>query len=406
MSISEMLFARKQQIDALLQLTRAINSNSKEAKLFELFQGLLQEQMGVSKLCLFYQREKWTNIFQYGAPIKLNAEIVLQELIYHNQIVDLAENTIAGLDDYSFLIPILHKDSALAFLVIDPIIPSMYGTRDEKLHFIETLTNIIITAIENKRLFKQQLQQAGLREQLHLAGQLQSQLVPKNLPYREELQIDSIYLPHDEVGGDYFDYFLSHQKHHVFCVADVSGKGISAALLMSNLQATLRALLLQNLSLKEIILELNKRILEITKQEKFITLFLAVYDEASGELSYVNAGHVAPYLCIEEKIVPLVSNTNMLGILDTLKSFEVQKITLQKEALLLLYTDGLSELQNEQEEYFEHSAFQRFLHLFQSMHPKHFNEKLKDQIHIYRGETPISDDITVMTIRMKRPSLI
>lgn len=406
MSISEMLFARKQQIDSLLQLTRAINGNSKEGELFALFQQLMQEQMGVSKLTLFYKREKWVNTFHFGENEILQAELVLQELLYHKQIVDLSENAIPGLEAYSFLIPIHHKEQALAFLLIDPIIPSMYGTRDEKLHFIETLANIIITAIENKRLFKQQLQQVGLREQLHLAGQLQSQLVPKNLPYLDTLQIDAIYLPHDEVGGDYFDYFLSHHQHHVFCVADVSGKGISAALLMSNLQATLRALLLQDLSLKEIIHELNRRILEITKQEKFITLFLAVYNEKSRLLSYVNAGHVAPYVYNNQAWMRLHSNTNMLGILDRLKPFEVQEVLLDAKALLLLYTDGLSELQNEREEYFENEAFDKFLSLFHSMQPKHFNEKLKEQINEYRGQAAIGDDITVMTIRVQQsPSL-
>jgi sigma-B regulation protein RsbU (phosphoserine phosphatase) len=400
MSISEMLHARKRQIDSLLKLTRAINSNSKEVELFDLFRTLMEEQMGVSKLTLFYKREIWINTFHFGDCPILNSDIVLQELQYHKQIVDLSENAIIGLEEYSFLIPILHKEQALAFLLIDPIIPSMYGTRDEKLHFTETLANIIITAIENKRLFKQQLQQAGLREQLHLAGQLQSQLVPKNLPYADNLQIDSIYLPHDEVGGDYFDYFLSHHNHHVFCVADVSGKGISAALLMSNLQASLRALMLQDLSLKEIIHELNKRILSITKQEKFITLFLAVYNENTKSLHYVNAGHVAPYVFTADTNIRLHSNTNMLGILDRLKPFEVQEISLEKDSLLLLFTDGLSELQNEKEQYFEDVALDQFGHLFHTMQPKHFNSKLVEQIQQYRGQMPIGDDITVMTIRV------
>lgn len=400
MSISQILNARKRQIDSLLQLTRAINSNSKESELFQLFGTLMAEQMGVKELVLFYKREKWTNAFQFGDANHLSPEIVLQELIYHKQLADLRENEIIGLERYSFLIPILHKEQALAFLLIDPIKPSVFGTSDEKLHFIETLANIIVTAIENKRLFKQQLQQVGLREQLHLAGQLQAQLVPKELPYKDELQIDSIYLPHDEVGGDYFDYFLSHHKHHVFCVADVSGKGISAALLMSNLQASLRALMLQDLSLKEIIQELNTRILAITKQEKFITLFLAVFNESTKELHYVNAGHVAPYLYNNGESIRLHSNTNMLGILDHLKPFEVKHIQLEKDALLLLFTDGLSELQNEREAYFEDTSFDTFLSLFHSMQPKHLNEKLVEQIQNYRGEMPIGDDITVMTIRL------
>ncbi len=400
MSISQILNARKKQIDALLQLTRAINSNSKETELFESFRTLMQEQMGVTQLTLFYKREIWTNAFHFGTSAALDPALVLQELIYHKQITNLEESFIPACDSYSYLIPILHKEQPLAFLLIDTIKPSVYGTRDEKLHFIETLANIIVTAIENKRLFKQQLQQASLREQLHLAGQLQAQLVPKTLPNKAELQIDSIYLPHDEVGGDYFDYFLSHHNHHVFCIADVSGKGISAALLMSNLQASLRALMLQDLSLKEIIHELNNRINAVTKQEKFITLFLAVFNESTHELYYVNAGHVAPYLFNNGESIRLHSNTNMLGILDHLKPFEAKHISLSKDALLLLFTDGLSELQNEKEEYFEDLAFDQFFKLFHSMQPQHFNEKLEEQIQNYRGQTPIGDDITVMTIRL------
>jgi sigma-B regulation protein RsbU (phosphoserine phosphatase) len=400
MSISQILNARKRQIDSLLQLTRAINSNSKEAELFELFCDLMQVQMGIAKLVLFYKRDVWVNVCQLGESTQVASELVLQELLYHKHITDLEETFIPGCAGFSFLIPIRHKEQALAFLLVDKIKPSFFGTRDEKLHFIETLANIIVTAIENKRLFKQQLEQVGLREQLHLAGQLQSQLVPKQLPYNNELQIDSIYLPHDEVGGDYFDYFLSHHKHHVFCIADVSGKGISAALLMSNLQASLRALMLQDLGLKEIVHELNNRILAITKQEKFITLFLAVYNQESRELHYVNAGHVAPYLFIDGMSKRLISNTNMLGIFDKLKSFEVQHLHLTKHTFLLLFTDGLSELQNEQEQFFEDTELDQFLHLFNSMEPKHFNAKLVQHIHAFRGKMPIGDDITVMSIRL------
>ena len=90
----------------------------------------------------------------------------------------------------------------------------------------------------------------------------------------------------------------------------------------------------------------------------------------------------------------------MLGILDHLKPFEAKLITLSKDALLLLFTDGLSELQNEKEEYFEDLAFDQFFKLFHSMQPQHFNEKLEEQIQNYRGQTPIGDDITVMTIRL------
>ena len=109
--------------------------------------------------------------------------------------------------------------------------------------FIQTITNLIVVAIENNKMAVEQLKQAAMKKELELAAQMQSLLFPPSLPSNESYEIHATYLPHQEVGGDYYDYIPLSDHEFAICMADVSGKGIAAALLMANFQANLHALI-------------------------------------------------------------------------------------------------------------------------------------------------------------------
>ena len=110
------------------------------------------------------------------------------------------------------------------------------------LRFIELLTNVLIVALQNKRLELERVRQEATRRELELAADLQSMLVPADWPRDRDVDVAAFYKPHLEVGGDYYDVFSVDEDRLVFCMADVSGKGIAAAFLMSNFQANLRAI--------------------------------------------------------------------------------------------------------------------------------------------------------------------
>src|SRR5690606_1439049 len=141
------------------------------------------------------------------------------------------------------------------------------------LPYVQTLTNIIVVAIENKKLFKENIRRAQITKELELAQDMQKLLFPQALPNTDVIQVAATYLPHAQVGGDYYDFIQLNNHEFIFCMADVSGKGVAAALLMSNVQATLHSLVNYTHDLKNIVSELNRRVITNTKSEKFVSLF-------------------------------------------------------------------------------------------------------------------------------------
>src|SRR5690606_34792544 len=194
-------------------------------------------------------------------------------------------------------IPVAQKRNNLAIAFVGGIYDdeSRFDSEDA-LRFIQALSNIIIIAIENKKLARKQLAQEALRKELEIASDVQQFLFPEKLPNTRNLKIEASYLPHDRVGGDYYDYIPINQNQFLICVADVSGKGIPAALMMSNFQASLRTLVRLTPNLVDIIEALNYQVLENTKGEKFITFFAGIYDIRLKTMVFVNAGHNPPIL--------------------------------------------------------------------------------------------------------------
>ena len=217
--------------------------------------------------------------------------------------------------------------------------------------YIQTLSNIITVAIENKRLFKETIQQEALKREMELASRMQSMLIPtkERLPSNENINMFAFYHPHYEVGGDYYDVIELNENEIGFCIADVSGKGISAAILMSNFQANLQALFTEEISLEKLVGKLNKRVLDSANGEKFITLFIARYNYATREMKFINAGHNPPllYHLNSKELIPLKNGTVGMGMLDDLPFVNEQAIIMDEPSKLFCYTDGLVEVLDE-----------------------------------------------------------
>ena len=166
------------------------------------------------------------------------------------------------------------------------------------LNFIQTISSIIIVAIENIRLFNESLRQEALKKELELASRMQKMLIPDNshMPRNPKVIVNGFYYPHYEVGGDYYDCIKLSDTKTGLCIADVSGKGISAAMLMSNFQASLRALFTHDIQLETLVHKAQFNCDVNAAGEKFITFFVARYDHESGMLEYINAAHNPPVL--------------------------------------------------------------------------------------------------------------
>jgi sigma-B regulation protein RsbU (phosphoserine phosphatase) len=400
LTAGKLLKAKQLQIDSLLALTRAVNTNTKEIDLYELYELFLRNQMHVDQLILYYHREHWECVCLFGTDKIIPHQIVEQQFIYTNQLRNLEEQPLPETDSFNYLIPVFHKQRPLAFALVGRVVPDEYGTVDEKLNFIQTITNIIVSAVENKRLFKKQLTQQAYKKELDLARQMQNLLIPEKLPNNEKIKMHAVYLPHNEVGGDYYDCIDLNDEKISFCIADVSGKGVPAALLMSNFQATLRTLAKQNYTTERLIKALNSRICEVTRLESFVTLFYAKYNLVSKKLLYVNAGHIPPLLCNSKGVKHLSEGTTLIGMFEDLPHIKVGEIYLEEESTLLLYTDGLSDTVNEKDEYFGNAEIENFASLYYSMQPKEFNEKLMERLNAYKGNALPIDDISILTCKL------
>jgi sigma-B regulation protein RsbU (phosphoserine phosphatase) len=197
------------------------------------------------------------------------------------------------------------------------------------------------------------LEQEALKKEMEVASRIQTQLIPgpEDLPNHRKLSLHSFYHPHWGVGGDYYDVFPLSRNSIGFCVADVSGKGIAAALLMSNFQAVIRTLFTSGIDLRKLVHQLNERVNSSANNEKFITMFIGKYNLRSRRLTYVNAGHLPPLLFDTKKLH--LSNLDQgcigLGMLDIIPSVEIGKVTIPRNAKLMAFTDGLIELERENE---------------------------------------------------------
>lgn len=342
------------KLNALLEITLAINDNVSIDELTRRFEKLLTEDLMIGKVMVIKLGEKWECILNSGFSEDFFGQLSIQsDLMTYKEISFVTAEPDSFQEPLDIVIPVTHKDEPIAYVLIGDIEEEGEGMSPllKHLKYIQTLSNIIIVAIENKRLFQETLRQEALNREMELASRMQSMLIPKmeQLPANGNISMYAFYHPHFEVGGDYYDVVRLNENEIGFCIADVSGKGISAAILMSNFQANLQALFTEEISIENLLEKLNRRVLKSAKGEKFITLFIARYNYKSRELKYVNAGHNPPilYRTASKEIVQLTDGSVGMGMLDELPFIKVQTMTMDERSKLLCYTDGLVEVLNE-----------------------------------------------------------
>ena len=235
---------------------------------------------------------------------------------------------------------------------------------------------------------------------MELAGDMQKMLVPSTFPKSEIFELSSIYIPMLGVGGDYFDFIEFPDDKFVFCIADISGKGIAASLLMANFQANFHSLVHKRTSLDTFVRDLNHSLFRITQGDKFLTLFIAEFDKKTYTLKYINAGHNLPVMAMDGAVQKLDKGCTILGAFPELNEMEIGEIAVNKEALILTYTDGLSDVQDDKGTPFDEDFLMQFTLQNESSSASIFNEKLMEEINRFKGNQEFPDDITVLTCKV------
>src|SRR5436190_2158781 len=396
--LQKQLDRKELELNALLEITQAINSNVPEESLYKMFNFTLRSNLSIKKLGLYVFDEKWRCVVNFGTTSGF-LKIPLDESFHLlRQVHKLSEfDRECAFHEFDLVIPVAHQSETLAVVFIGGLESiKLNHEYEDSIKFIQALSNIIIVAIENKKFARKRLEQEAFRKELEIASDVQQFLFPDKLPSSDRLKMVASYLPHDMVGGDYYDYVPINKNQFLMCVADVSGKGIAAALMMSNFQASLRTLLRQMPNLSEIIEALNYQVLENTKGEKFITFFAAIYDLNLKTLVYVNAGHNPPLLYDKKNGIRLLEDgCTVLGAMHPLPFLKEGFVTDLDDFLLFCYTDGLTETVNEKGEEFGQSSLIKY---FESNHAKDLNTIHQDIIvalHGFNGKNSYRDDITM-----------
>lgn len=273
-----------------------------------------------------------------------------------------------------------------------------YDIDDEDLEYLSSLANLAIGALENARLLDEMIVKERLEEDLRIAAEIQQGLLPRALPPIPGFDIAARTIPTQQVGGDCYDTIELAGGRVLITIADVSGKGTPASLLMASVQAAVRALAYLSLPLDELVSRINDVIYQNTGADKFITAFFGIVDPESKTFTYVNAGHNPPLHFRSDGVGKLELGGVILGIMPTLIPYEIGSVAIEPGDLLVLYTDGVSEAFDAKlEEYGE----VRMRALFESRRvgsAAEALEQLRADVFAFMDAAPQSDDITIVTL--------
>jgi len=380
-------------------ISTAINENLETDALLSLFIDFLKDKLDIGQIIFFSAANKnWELLGHLG----ITGVPELKDFDLYNDAKDIrvGDYTINGVNEsFEILIPVHHHGKLLSLLFladseekigISPIIKHM--------NFIQTLANLISVAIVNKRLHKEEIEKERLNREMELAADMQNSLIPPNDFDNDRLNLNAHYHPHHLIGGDYYDYFVDEDRI-VFCMADVSGKGISAAIFMSNFQAKLHALLKNtDLRLAELVDKLHSEIDQISKGDRFITFFIGEFNFDTRLLEYVNAGHNPPLLLKDNEIMELKKGTTGLGMVRSLPTVNVGSVVLQAKNMILCYTDGITETINEKEEWYGEERLRTIFKNNSSGSSKTTNTALLKSITEFKGAMEDHDDFALLTL--------
>jgi phosphoserine phosphatase RsbU/P len=402
MSMTQDLAAELQQerfaLSSLLDFARTLTPDLGPRGIVR---SVLRTVMGKSliKEAFAYVGTNETGYFELAAHAGF-AGFPLHERIDSEQL----DKMLSGGPKNAVLVPLVGADGAgyLGLLALGPSInPNLSG--ESEATYLASLAALTSIALTNAMLFDREKQTAAERErmesELRLAREIQFSLLPQKLPHLEGVEIAAVSRPSEWVGGDYYDVIDLGAQRILICVADVVGKGIGAALTMSNMQAALRALAAimreGHLTLIEVVTKLNRLMTESTAPERFITAAFAILDAKHHKIETVIAGHPNPVMSGAKQTVLMESTGIPLGIVGNFE-YEARTYDVPTSAVILFFTDGLSEARY-QGSFVGAAGVQEVLD-----HPEIRTGDLKAALErlVASPNLTIEDDITVLALRI------
>ncbi len=398
--VNRSLDRKIQQLNTIFDISRELNLTLDRGKIASLLSFAIMGELLV-KRCVVFTKEN-----HRMEPLVAKGMDPLTET--SEELLDLSEPCLLDETDrfrkyqdmgLAVLVPMRIQDETKGIIAIGPKI-SKKGFDDADLDFLKTLGNQVITSLENARLFEETLEKQRMEEELNLARKMQQELLPSAMPLLPHYDIAGVNIPSRQVGGDYYDVIPVEENRYGITIADVSGKGAGAALLMANLQASLRALVSGSFPVEQMVARINNLIHQNTDLDKFITFFYGELDVRSNRFTYCNAGHNPPYLVHKEGTVEeLTTGGIILGMMEDVQ-YETATLSLKPGDRIVMYTDGITEAANTDEEEFGEARLIQCVHSNSGLSAGDLLKKISDSVKEFSDPLPQADDITMVVIKM------
>lgn len=297
-------------------------------------------------------------------------------------------------------VPLMCKGKLIGILnVFNKKDSGQFSKDDERL--LSIIASQSAQVIENARLYQEEKQLRKYEQELELARNIQQGLIPKELPETKLLDIASFFNPADEVGGDYFDYFNLGKEQIAVVMADVSGHGASAALVMTMLKGIVHALTHEIESPDRVLADINVILNEIAPKDKFVTMVFLVFDLEKKQLRYSNAGH-NPLLYYN----PELNSCQLLELkgpalgLSNLSVYQEKTLELNPGELILIYTDGVTEAFNEKGEMFEEARLIETVQEVTKERAENIIDHVKGKLHQFKNGASQNDDVAMIAVKV------
>lgn len=412
------LDGKVQQLNTLFDLSQEFNSSVDRENLVKLLAFALMGQMLVNKhLFLLKRREEGDEDHEDVGSLQIVAAQGVQKTVCTPE---LLQNLLSLKKELQFnseeecpaewkplcdaglalVLPIQHNDETSAILCLGPKMTGQSYERGD-IDLLNALGNLAFVSIQNTYLVEEQIEKERLQEEMRLARDIQERLLPSETPEVAGLEIASLALPSQHVGGDYFDLVAQQNGSILIAIADVTGKGVPAALLMANLQACLHTMVPMDLTMEEFIGHMNRVICQNTSYDKFITAFTGIYHPDSRQFQYVNAGHNPPMLLRKNGDLELLEEGGLLlGVMMDMP-YKRGSVDLAPGDILVSFTDGVTEAMSPDEEEFHEDRLEAVIRAHQEGTAQEILDAVREAIVGFTGsDTQLSDDLTMIVMKV------
>lgn len=299
------------------------------------------------------------------------------------------------------ILPLIETDQLLGFLALTSKINGINYTREE-LNLLIVLANQFFTALTTARFYVEALEKRRLDEELNMARQIQADLLPKELPDNEHISLAAYSRPSQTIGGDFYDFIPIDENRFGLIIADGCGKGLPAAMLISQIQAMMKSEINNGNGIQQTLTNVNKMVVRYTPKDKFVTLFYGVFDQSKNQFEYATAGHNYPMWVHDDgKLDVLSKGGPALGLIEQ-AGYQTGVIVLQANDVILFYTDGVTEAMNIAKEQYGEIRLGELL-----VHNRHLSAQkiidgILDDLSDFNDDEVLQDDRTILVLKVSR----